>query len=201
MGLGPDLCRWGLPWADCLGFYKKAAWANHVEQASKPHPFLAFVSAPASRFLPCLSSCLDYLPWWTTICKRKPSKPFPPQLAFGHDVLSQQYETQLRQPFTGKWMEPEFIGLDSERLTYTHSHTLTHTHTHITHTHTHITHTHTHSHTHLTHTHIHLTHTHSHTPHTHSHTQHTHTHTHTRIYIYVESTESPWQCLYIRTAD
>ena len=40
------------------GFCKKAGWASHDEQAGKQHPSVASASAPASRLLPCLSSCL-----------------------------------------------------------------------------------------------------------------------------------------------
>jgi hypothetical protein len=38
-----------------LGSIRKQA-----EQASKQHPSTASASAPASRFLPCLSSCPDF---------------------------------------------------------------------------------------------------------------------------------------------
>jgi hypothetical protein len=31
------------------------------EQANKQHPSMASASAPASRFLPCLSSCHDFV--------------------------------------------------------------------------------------------------------------------------------------------
>jgi hypothetical protein len=46
-----------------------------------------------------ISSCLqvyalfEFCPKWTTMWKCKPSKLFPPQLAFGHDVLSQQQKS------------------------------------------------------------------------------------------------------------
>jgi hypothetical protein len=44
------------------GFYKKAAeQAMDGEQASKPNPSMASASAPGSRFLPCVSSCPDFL--------------------------------------------------------------------------------------------------------------------------------------------
>jgi hypothetical protein len=42
------------------------------KQASKQHPSKASASAPASRFLPCLSSCSDFLQWGTAIWKWKP---------------------------------------------------------------------------------------------------------------------------------
>ena len=42
---------------------------------------MASASAPASKFLPCLSSCPDFLWWWRTMWKCKLNKPFPPQLA------------------------------------------------------------------------------------------------------------------------
>jgi hypothetical protein len=41
--------------------HKKAGWASSGEQASKQHPSMASPSAPASRFLPCLSSCPGFL--------------------------------------------------------------------------------------------------------------------------------------------
>jgi hypothetical protein len=37
--------------------------------------------APASKFLPSVSSCPDFLWWWTAMWKCKLNKPFPPQLA------------------------------------------------------------------------------------------------------------------------
>ena len=57
-------------------------WISHGEQASKQHSSLASASAPASKFLPCFSSCPDFLQWWTTMWKYKSDKPFPFQLAF-----------------------------------------------------------------------------------------------------------------------
>ena len=39
-----------------LGSIRKQA-----EQVSKQHPSMASASAPASKFLPCVSSCLDFL--------------------------------------------------------------------------------------------------------------------------------------------
>ena len=69
-------------------FYKTASWVNQRKQASKQHLSVAFVSAPASRFLPCLSSCPDFLQWWTVIWKCKVNKPFPLQVAFWPGILS-----------------------------------------------------------------------------------------------------------------
>jgi hypothetical protein len=60
MGEGPAHCGWSHPWADGPGFNKKASRASHGEQAKKQHPCVAAASAPASKFLPCLSSCLDF---------------------------------------------------------------------------------------------------------------------------------------------
>ena len=34
---------------------------GHGEQASKQHPSVASLSAPTSRFLPCLSSCPNFI--------------------------------------------------------------------------------------------------------------------------------------------
>jgi hypothetical protein len=44
-----------IPGLVVMGFYRKPA-----EQASKQHPSMASASVPASRFLPCLSSCPDF---------------------------------------------------------------------------------------------------------------------------------------------
>jgi hypothetical protein len=40
---------------------KTASRANQGKQASKQHSSMASASAPVSRFLPCWSSCLDFL--------------------------------------------------------------------------------------------------------------------------------------------
>lgn len=53
------------------------------DRASKQHPSMASVLAPAFRFLPRLSSCLDFLQWWSTLWKCEPNKPFHPQAALG----------------------------------------------------------------------------------------------------------------------
>jgi hypothetical protein len=68
-------CEWCHLWAGSPEFYKKAGWANHGEKAHKQHLSMASALAPASRFLPCLNSCTDFLGWWRWKCK-----PFPPQL-------------------------------------------------------------------------------------------------------------------------
>ena len=52
------------------------------EQASRQHPSMTSASAPASRFLPSLSSCPDFLWWWAAIWKHKPDKPFFPPVCF-----------------------------------------------------------------------------------------------------------------------
>ena len=43
------------------GFYKEVLWASREDKASKQHLPMASASAPASRFLPCLCSCPDFL--------------------------------------------------------------------------------------------------------------------------------------------
>ena len=45
-------CGWCHLWTGGLGFYKKAGWASHEEQASKQHGSMASASAPASTFCP-----------------------------------------------------------------------------------------------------------------------------------------------------
>ena len=71
---------WCHPWAS-PGFYKKASWANQGKQSCKQHPFMASVSASASRSLPCVSSCPDFLWGTAAMWQCKLNKPFPPQLA------------------------------------------------------------------------------------------------------------------------
>ena len=51
----------GAIWAYDPGFYKKAGFLKPWKQASKQHSFVATVSAFASRILPYLSSCHDFL--------------------------------------------------------------------------------------------------------------------------------------------
>ena len=68
------------PWAGGPGFYKKASWASHGEQANKQHPSVAYVSTVASVFLTCLSSCPDFLEWWAKIWKCRLNKLFLPNL-------------------------------------------------------------------------------------------------------------------------
>jgi hypothetical protein len=42
-----------------LGSIKEQAEQSHREQVNKQHSSMAFASAPASRFLACVSSCPD----------------------------------------------------------------------------------------------------------------------------------------------
>ena len=50
-----------IPGLVVLGSLKKAGCVSYNEQASKEHPSMVSASAPASKFLPCLSSCPDFL--------------------------------------------------------------------------------------------------------------------------------------------
>jgi hypothetical protein len=50
-------CEWCHHWADCFGFYKKAGWASHGEQA------MPSASAPVCMFQLFLISCLNFLQW------------------------------------------------------------------------------------------------------------------------------------------
>jgi hypothetical protein len=54
------------------------------DRASKQHPSMASVLAPAFRFLPRLSSCLDFLQWWAVIwnCKQQKKTTFPSSICF-----------------------------------------------------------------------------------------------------------------------
>ena len=75
--VGPSDGGWCCIWAGGPGFYKKVGWTSLGEQASKQHPTMASAAAPASRS--CLSSCPDFLLWWTVMWKHKQSTPFPPE--------------------------------------------------------------------------------------------------------------------------
>jgi hypothetical protein len=55
-------CRHCHCWASGPGWYKKAGWASHGEQANEQHSSIASASVPVSRFLPC--------PSWMMDCKR-----------------------------------------------------------------------------------------------------------------------------------
>jgi len=93
MGAVPVSCGWCHPWAGGPEFYKKAGRASHVKQGSKKHSSMASGSVPASRFLPCLYSCPDFLWWWTAVSKCKPNKPFSPQPAFCSQCFVSAIET------------------------------------------------------------------------------------------------------------
>jgi hypothetical protein len=67
MRKGPTQGRWYHPWACGPGWYKKAGWASHGEQATKQHSSMASASASASRFLLCLCSCPDFPHWWSVM--------------------------------------------------------------------------------------------------------------------------------------
>jgi len=56
---------------------------------------MASGSAPASKFLPCVSSCPDFLWWWTAMWKCKLNKSFPPQLAYWSWCSVQEYKPWL----------------------------------------------------------------------------------------------------------
>jgi hypothetical protein len=88
---------WCHPWAGSPGFYKEASWASQGKQASKHQPSMASASAPASKFLPCVSSSTDCLWWWTAMWKCKLNKPFPPQLASWSWYFVQEYKPWLKQ--------------------------------------------------------------------------------------------------------
>jgi hypothetical protein len=71
------------------------------EQVRKRHCSMASASAPVSRSLPCLSSCSDFLWWWTVIWKCKPNKPFPPQVSlvmcFYHSNSNYNYDNYIKR--------------------------------------------------------------------------------------------------------
>jgi hypothetical protein len=75
-------CGWCHPWAGSPGFYKRASWASQGEQANKQHPSMTSASAPASKFLLCVSCCPDFLWWWTAMWRCKLNKPFPSPACF-----------------------------------------------------------------------------------------------------------------------
>lgn len=89
MFLGSDWCRKAYPIrvVPCCaygpGFYnKRAEQAMRCRPVCYSHFSMASASDPSSRFCSCLSSCLDFLPWWVMMCKYKSNKHFCPQLAF-----------------------------------------------------------------------------------------------------------------------
>ena len=49
-------------WDGGPGFFERAGWATHGEQASKQHSLMASTSVPA------LSSCPGFPQWWTVSC-------------------------------------------------------------------------------------------------------------------------------------
>jgi hypothetical protein len=75
------------PWASSPGVYKKVSWTSQGKQSRKQGPSTASASAPASKFLPCLSSCLDFLWWWAAMWKLSWINPFLPNLLLFHAVL------------------------------------------------------------------------------------------------------------------
>ena len=75
------------------GLSKEAGWAMWSKPKSSILHGLCISSC--SRFLPCLNSYPDFHKWWATVGKWKSNKPFPPQLAFGHGVSSQQWKFYL----------------------------------------------------------------------------------------------------------
>lgn len=73
---GPARCGW-VHFCTCsLEFYKKTSWVSHEKQINKQQPYMATTSASTSKFLPCLSYCIDYFQWWTMIRTCKQNKPF-----------------------------------------------------------------------------------------------------------------------------
>ena len=85
-------CGWCHFWAGSPWFYWKASWASQGKQSSKQHPSMTSASAPASKFLPCVSSYTDFLWWWTTMWKCKLNKPFLSQLASWSWYFMQEYK-------------------------------------------------------------------------------------------------------------
>jgi hypothetical protein len=86
-GGGPSLLWVVLPWYS-PGFYKQASWASRRSNPVSSTPLWSLY-----QLLP-LSSCPVWVPILTSfgdvecaMWKCKLNKPFPPQLAFGHDVL------------------------------------------------------------------------------------------------------------------
>ena len=97
MGEGLDHYGWCISGQVVLGSIRKQA-EQVRKQAKKQHPSIASASAPASRILPCLSSCPDF-PWWWTMWKCKMNKPFPPQLVF----LGMMFHHSNRNPHWDRW--------------------------------------------------------------------------------------------------
>jgi hypothetical protein len=111
MGEGPAHCEW-YRWPGGLGFYKKAGWANHGEQASKQHPSIASASAPASRFLLCLSSCPDFLWWWTVVWKHK----LPVLFSSWCSITAKLWFLITQHGLINRWSCPAFLILEAVKL-------------------------------------------------------------------------------------
>ena len=107
-------------WAGGPGFYKEADWASHGKQDSKQHASIASASAPASRFLLCLNSCLDLLWWWTMVWK---PKPFPRNLllvmVFHHSNVNSDWDTIQEIPsfrIRKKWWPSPHTSFTASKL-------------------------------------------------------------------------------------
>lgn len=75
-----------LPWAGGPGWYTKAAWAGHAEQAREQHFSMVSAAVPVSRLL------LEFSQWWNLMGDDKPNKHFLLQVGFDQNGLSQQEE-------------------------------------------------------------------------------------------------------------
>lgn len=75
-----DPNHWGQyqPSLDEFRLYKKQSYACHWED-SRQHSSKVSATVLVFKFLPCLSSCFDFSPWWTVILGKQAllSLPFP----------------------------------------------------------------------------------------------------------------------------
>ena len=96
---------WYHPWAHGPGWYKKAGWASHEEQASKQHAPMASASVPAFRALLCLiefkRTSFDNGLWYRTV---RWNNRFPSQFAFSHGIFITAMGTLMK---TGVFQHPQ----------------------------------------------------------------------------------------------
>lgn len=94
----PTHCGWHHPWTGGPRCYRKKT--EQAMGASREITFL-HASVPASGFLPCLSSCLGFSPWWTLIRWESQMNPFLAKLLLVMvSVLQQEKPNKKRHPAT-----------------------------------------------------------------------------------------------------
>lgn len=95
---GRQFLKWGGPsslWASGPELYEKEGLAISGDQVSKQCSSILSASAPASRFLQCISFCPNFPQWWTATwnCKLKLNPFFSPS-CFGSWCYSSRNPNQ-----------------------------------------------------------------------------------------------------------